>query len=115
MNRGSYGGAQLISENALTEFAQCQYCQEGNRRGLGFDKPLIEYTATASSVAEAASPNSFGHSGYTGTFAWVDPDAELLFIFLSNRVHPTRNNRKLYQLGIRPRIHTVLYEAIKTN
>ena len=115
MNMGSYGGTQLISDYALTEFAQCQYCQEGNRRGLGFDKPLIEYSATASSVAEATSPNSFGHGGYTGTFAWVDPDAELLFIFLSNRVHPTRNNRKLYQLGIRPRIHKALYEAIKTN
>jgi len=115
MNKGSYGGQQFISEYALNEFAQCQYCPKDNRRGLGFDKPLIEYDARASSVAEAASPNSFGHSGYTGTFAWVDPDAELLFIFLSNRVHPTRNNRKLYQLNIRPRIHTVLYEAIKTN
>lgn len=115
MNKGTYGGRQFISEYALNEFAQCQYCPKDNRRGLGFDKPLIEYDARASSVAEAASSNSFGHSGYTGTFAWVDPDAELLFIFLSNRVHPTRNNRKLYQLNIRPRIHTVLYEAIKTN
>lgn len=114
LNGGSYGGKQFITSDAVLEFARCQYCEEDNRRGLGFDKPLIEYDAETSSVAEAASPGSFGHSGYTGTFAWVDPDAELLFIFLSNRVHPTRNNRKLYQLYIRPRIHTVLYEAIKT-
>lgn len=115
MDSGRYGGQQFISADALVEFAHCQYCGEDNRRGLGFDKPLIEYDSTASSVAKAASPESFGHSGYTGTFAWVDPNAELLFVFLSNRVHPTRNNRKLYQLNIRPRIHTVLYEAIKIN
>lgn len=114
MNYGEYGGEQLIPEKAVREFARCQYCDEGNYRGLGFDKPLIEYSKAASSVAEAASPNSFGHSGYTGTFVWVDPDADLLFIFFSNRVYPTRNNRKLYQLNIRPRIHTALYEAIQT-
>lgn len=112
MNGGSYGGEQLIAEDAVREFARCQYCKEDNRRGLGFDKPLIEFDPEASTVAEATSPNSFGHSGYTGTFVWVDPDAELLFIFLSNRVHPTRNNRKLYQLGIRPRIHAAIYEAL---
>lgn len=114
MDGGQYGGQQLISSAAVREFARCQYCEEDNRRGLGFDKPLIEYDPASSSVAEAASTNSFGHSGYTGTFVWVDPDAELLFIFLSNRVHPTRDNRELYLLNIRPRIHTVLYEAIKT-
>lgn len=113
MNGGNYGGEQLISEAALAEFTRCQYCEEGNRRGLGFDKPLIEYDANASSVAKDASPASFGHSGYTGTFTWVDPENDLLFIFFSNRVYPTRDNRKLYQLGIRPRIHQVLYEAVE--
>jgi len=111
-NMGTYGGEQLIAADALQEFSRCQYCGEGNRRGLGFDKPLINYNAVSSSVAKDASASSFGHSGYTGTFAWVDPEKELLFIFLSNRVHPTRNNRKLYQLGIRPRIHQALYDAL---
>ena len=113
MNWGYYGGEQLIAEKALKEFTRCQYCDEGNRRGLGFDKPLIEYNPDQSSVAKDASPASFGHSGYTGTFAWADPEHDLLFIFFSNRVYPTRDNRKLYQLGIRPRIHQVLYDAIK--
>lgn len=112
MNGGRYGGEQLISEAAVAEFTRCQYCEEGNRRGLGFDKPLIEYDPNASSVAKDASPASFGHSGYTGTFTWADPENDLLFIFFSNRVYPTRDNRKLYQLSIRPRIHQVLYDAL---
>lgn len=113
MNGGQYGGQQLIAEKALDEFTRCQYCDEGNRRGLGFDKPLIEYDPDRSSVAKDASPASFGHSGYTGTFTWADPENDLLFIFFSNRVYPTRDNRKIYQLGIRPRIHQVLYDAVK--
>lgn len=112
MNKGTYGGERYIAEKAIEEFIRCQYCEEGNRRGLGFDKPLIEYNENASSVAKDASPTSFGHSGYTGTFVWADPDNNLLYIFFSNRVFPTRNNAKIYQLGIRPRIHQVLYDAM---
>lgn len=112
MNKGTYGGERYIAEKAVEEFIRCQYCEEGNRRGLGFDKPLIEYNEKASSVARDASPASFGHSGYTGTFVWADPEHNLLYIFFSNRVYPTRNNTKLYQLGIRPRIHQVLYDAM---
>ena len=112
MNYGSYGGEQLIAEASVREFAACQYCEEGNHRGLGFDKPLIEYDPARSSVAKAAGPASFGHSGYTGTFAWADPEQGLLFIFLSNRVYPTRDNRRLYERNIRPRIHRVLYQAM---
>ncbi|MCB0550318.1 MAG: serine hydrolase [Phaeodactylibacter sp.] len=113
MNYGAYGGEQYIAEESAKEFMRCQYCEQGNRRALGFDKPLIEYDPKSSSVAEAASPESFGHSGYTGTFTWADPANGLLYIFFSNRVYPTRNNSKIYELNIRPRIHEVLYQAIK--
>lgn len=113
LNYGEYGGERYIAAESVQEFARCQYCSEGNRRGLGFDKPMITYDAASSSVAEAASPDSFGHSGYTGTFVWVDPETELLFIFLSNRVYPTRLNRQLYELSIRPRIHKVIYQALE--
>ncbi|MCB0568252.1 MAG: serine hydrolase [Phaeodactylibacter sp.] len=113
MNYGSYGGEQLIPEAAVREFTRCQYCEEGNRRALGFDKPLIEYEADKSMVAQAASPSSFGHSGYTGTFTWADPENGLLLIFFSNRVYPTRDNNKLSELNIRPRIHAVLYQAMR--
>ncbi|MEZ4888152.1 MAG: serine hydrolase [Chitinophagales bacterium] len=111
LNRGVYDNRRYISEATLKEFTRCQYCEEGNRRGLGFDKPLITYDANLSSTAKAASPDSFGHSGYTGTFVWADPKYDLLYIFLSNRVYPTRNNSVIYNLNIRPRIHEVIYES----
>jgi len=113
LNEGNYGGEQIIAAESLREFTNCQYCEEGNRRGLGFDKPLIKYDRQRSSVAEAASPESFGHSGYTGTFTWVDPKQELIYIFLSNRVYPTRANKGIYQYNIWPRIHAVLYQACR--
>jgi CubicO group peptidase (beta-lactamase class C family) len=112
MNNGRAAGEQLIDSASVAEFTRCQYCEEGNRRGLGFDKPMIEYDSTRSYVAASASPSSFGHSGYTGTFTWADPESGLLLVFLSNRVYPTRENRKLYELNIRPRLHEVLYQAI---
>ena len=110
MNMGTYGGERYISANTMEKFTFCHYCEEGNRRGLAFDKPVLENKENGSTAIDA-SPSSFGHSGYTGTFAWADPEAGILFIFLSNRVHPTRENRKLYELSIRPRMHQVVYDA----
>lgn len=109
LNGGSYGGNQYLQKQTIHEFTRCQYCEKDNRRGLGFDKPLIEYDSIKTSVAKLASPNSYGHSGYTGTLVWADPDNQLLFIFLANRVYPSRTNRKIYQLNIRPRIHDLVY------
>jgi len=113
LNGGIYEGKRYFKESTLAEFTRYQYAEEGNRRGLGFDKPLLVYDEKASSVAEAASPASFGHSGYTGTLVWADPAADLLYIFLSNRVHPSRNRRAIYTLGIRPRVQALLYEALE--
>ncbi len=112
LNKGSYGGEQFITPSTIQEFTQCQFCDEGNRRGLGFDKPLIQYDEKQSYVAKSASKYSYGHSGFTGTFFWLDPAEDLMVIFLSNRVYPTRNNRKLYSLNIRPRLHQAAYDAI---
>ena len=112
LNGGTYNGRRYLSERAVAEFTRYQYPEEGSRRGLGFDKPLLEYDAELSSVAEAASPASFGHSGYTGTFVWADPENDLLYVFLSNRVHPSRDRRAIYDLAIRPRIHALLYSLI---
>lgn len=111
LNRGTYGGERFIEAGSVDEFTRCQYCPEGNRRGLGFDKPLIEYHPQKSSVAKDASPASYGHSGYTGTFTWVDPEHQLIYIFFANRVYPTRENRKIYQLNVRPDIHQVIYDS----
>ena len=113
LNGGEYNGIRFIDSFSIREFTRYQFPENNNRRGLGFDKPLLEYDEQKSSVARDASPQSYGHSGYTGTMVWVDPKEDLIFIFLSNRVYPTRNNRKLYEMNIRPKIHQVIYDAIK--
>lgn len=112
LNGGVYDGQRYFKQSTIEEFTRYQYVEEGNRRGLGFDKPLVAYDPEASSVAQAASPDSFGHTGYTGTMVWADPKHEVLFIFLSNRVHPTRERRGIYTEGIRPRIHQMIYEEL---
>lgn len=113
LNEGTYDGKQYLKPATVKEFTRCQFCETGNKRGMGFDKPLIEYDPVRSSVAEGVSPESYGHSGYTGTLVWADPANDLLFVFLSNRVHPTRNNRKIYSLNIRPRIHNLVYDLLE--
>ncbi|MEJ2004149.1 MAG: serine hydrolase, partial [Cyclobacteriaceae bacterium] len=112
LNGGTYHYRRFLSEEVIHEFTRCQFCDTGNRRGLGFDKPLVEYDSIRSSVARDASPASFGHTGYTGTLVWADPANDLLFVFLSNRVYPTRNNSKIYRLNVRPRIHNLVYELL---
>ena len=114
LNGGEYGGERLIEQAAVEAFTRCQYCEEGNRRGLGFDKPLLQYDPEESYVAASASPASFGHSGYTGTFFWADPEHDLLVVFFSNRVYPDRSSVGLYDLNIRPRIQQVVYDAMST-
>ncbi|MEO9965546.1 MAG: serine hydrolase [Reichenbachiella sp.] len=113
IDSGSYGGKSYLRPETILEFTRCQYCALDNRRGMGFDKPLIKYDSIKTSVAKLASPESFGHSGYTGTLVWADPDNKLIFVFLANRVYPTRTNRKIYELNIRPRIHDLVYNLIK--
>jgi len=115
LNDGVYDGKRYLQPETIEEFTRVQFPENDNRRGLGFDKPLLEYDADASSVARDASPRSYGHSGYTGTLVWADPDNDLLFIFLSNRVYPTRANRKIYSMGVRPAIHNAVYELLKIN
>ncbi len=112
LNGGVFQGKRYLKAATIELFSSYQYPSNDSRRGLGFDKPLLEYDAKVSSVARAASVYSFGHSGYTGTFVWVDPKYELLYIFLSNRVYPSREHRAIYELNVRPQIHTWLYDLI---
>ncbi|MEL6924910.1 MAG: serine hydrolase domain-containing protein, partial [Bacteroidota bacterium] len=112
LNKGTYGGERYIAASSVELFTSCAFCETGNHRGLGFDKPRLEFDESQLSISSVSSPSSFGHSGYTGTFVWADPEQELLFIFFSNRVHPTRNNRKLYSMNIRPQLLKVIYDAI---
>jgi len=112
---GEYGGVRVLSQEVLKEYTRVQYPENENRRGLGFDKPMLPNdTIPAEEIypCPSASPSSYGHSGFTGTFVWVDPDAELTYVFLSNRVYPTRNNSKLSDLSIRGHILQAAYDAI---
>lgn len=111
LQKGEYGGERFIKSSSVDEFTKCQFCQEDNRRGLGFDKPMIDWQVNGN-TAEAASPESFGHSGYTGTFVWADPKNDLLYIFLTNRTYPSSKNIKLYELNTRTRIQEAIYEAL---
>lgn len=113
LNMGTYGGKRFISEETVREFSRSQFPENDNRRGLGFDKPELGPRGEDSNTAAGASPASFGHSGFTGTFAWVDPEHGLLYIFLSNRVNPSRNNTRLYQLNTRTNIQQAIYDALE--
>ncbi len=112
MNMGSYGGKDIIDKGIVKDFTSYQYPDNDNRRGLGFDKPALTYVPNGN-TAKDASEQSFGHTGYTGTRAWADPKYELVYIFLSNRVHPSRTNTRLYKLNTRTDIEHIIYQAIK--
>ena len=88
---GNYGGEQLISKDVMREYTRVQFPENRNRRGLGFDKPLLgnsELKQQDTYPTRGASPESFGHSGYTGTFVWVDPVYEISYIFLMQQGLP---------------------------
>jgi CubicO group peptidase (beta-lactamase class C family) len=118
VQKGTYNGKRYFKESTINEFIRIQYPENNNRRGLGFDKPLIGNDTL--SLKEAypspkASPESFGHSGFTGTFVWADPVNKMVFIFLSNRVYPTREHRNIYNLNVRPALQQVFYKALESN
>jgi len=108
---GEYGGTAYLKWNTVHQFTKRQFPLNDNRRGIGFDKPEPE-DKDLGPTCESASDNSFGHSGFTGTYVWADPDYELVYIFLSNRVNPDANNKKLIKMNIRTEIQQVIYDAI---
>ena len=107
MDGGMFGGKRYIESSTLGVFNTRHFA--GNRRGLGFDKPT--FTPGHGSSCGAASANSFGHTGFTGTMCWADPDHDLVYVFLSNRVHPDAENKKLQELNIRTEIQAEIYKA----
>lgn len=111
LQNGWYNGHTYIDSTTLAEFTGCQFCEEGNRRALGFDRPIEPYLENGN-TARSASTESFGHSGFTGTFTWADPKYNLIYIFLSNRVYPTRENVLLFTLNTRTKIQQVIYNAL---
>lgn len=109
-NGGIYANHQIFDSLMIKEFIRCQYCAEGNRRGIGFDKPQLSGQGP---TCGCLSFESFGHTGFTGTLAWADPEEKIVYIFLSNRVHPDATNEKLLRGAYRTRIQQVIYDALK--
>lgn len=111
INKGLYRGQQMITQEIIDDYTSVQFPENDNRRGLTFDKPPLD-VSEARYISKHASPNSFGHSGFTGTLMWIDPDSNLILVFLSNRVHPYRSHRKLYESDFRPKLHDLCYEYV---
>jgi beta-N-acetylhexosaminidase len=110
LQNGEYGGSRFFTSETVRSFTAAPNSNNGNRRGIGFDKP--EMRSARSPAARSASAESYGHSGFTGTIAWVDPAEDLVYIFLSNRVHPDQFNNKLTELNVRTRIQQLIYDSI---
>jgi beta-glucosidase-like glycosyl hydrolase/CubicO group peptidase (beta-lactamase class C family) len=111
LNGGVFNGRRYLKAETVKLFTA--YNSDVSRRGFGFDKPEKDNTLRKDPYPSLlASPMTFGHTGFTGTCVWVDPSYDLVYIFLSNRVYPTRDNNKLSQLSIRGKIQDAIYKAI---
>lgn len=110
LNDGAYGGERFVSERTCKLFTQTT--SSISRRGLGFDKPEPR-TNKANPCSPSTPVGTYGHTGFTGTCFWVDPDNNLVYIFLSNRITPKRTHKELMSLSIRPRIQEAIYAAMR--
>jgi len=110
LNGGKYGDVELLDKNTIEAFTKRQSNQ--SRRGWGWDKPEPE-RGKGGSAGVLAPKSTFGHTGFTGTCVWADPENELIYVFLSNRVHPDANNNTLLKDEIRTRIHDIIYQAMR--
>lgn len=113
LNGGTYKGKRYLKKETIEMFNQRHFAMQGCRSGLGFDKPLMH--STGGSCCDEASQNSYGHTGFTGTMVWADPDCGLIYVFLSNRVYPNATPNKLAQMNIRTQIQSELYKSLKGN
>ena len=117
LNRGTYNGKRYFKSKTIREWTSCQYPQNENYRALGFDRRRFNDTSILIDrkiyYAQSVSERSYGHSGFTGTMVWVDPEEDLIFIFLSNRVHLSRNSTVFYDTNPRAKCHEAVYESIR--
>ncbi len=111
LNDGVYNGKRYLQKNTISVFNTRYFKDKNIRRALGFDKPFI--SSPSSHCSKYASQNSFGHSGFTGTYFWIDPENSTIFIFLSNRVYPSTTPNRLANMNIRTDIHDLIYKAIE--
>lgn len=111
LNGGELDGERYLKEKTVKTFTSRHFERQGNRRALGFDKQLFTPSKNGQVCCEA-SQNSYGHTGFTGTMLWVDPDEDLIYVFLSNRVHPSASPNKLAQMNVRTDLQSCIYKDI---
>ncbi len=109
LQKGFYGGKRYFKNETVDKFNKCYYCHANNRRGIGFDKPQL---GEEGPTCGCLSMTSFGHSGFTGTYAWADPEEEIVYVFLANRTYPEAGKNLLLRENIRTEIQRLIYEAI---
>ena len=110
LNGGTYGGVRMLKASTVETFTTQK--SPNSHRGLGFDKPVVG-DPEASNTCPEATPETYGHTGFTGTCFWVDPKNDMFYIFLSNRVSPTRNNPNFGRISARSHINSLIYKAIR--
>ncbi|MEJ0106643.1 MAG: glycoside hydrolase family 3 N-terminal domain-containing protein [Bacteroidota bacterium] len=111
LNGGEFNGTHYLNPETIKYFSE--YHSDISRRGYGFDKPEKDNATRKDPYpCKSASLQTFGHTGFTGTCVWVDPESKIVFVFLSNRVYPTRNNSLLSDMSIRPKILEAIYQAV---
>tara|TARA_R110002050_G_scaffold24083_3_gene64310 strand:+ start:78925 stop:81843 length:2919 start_codon:yes stop_codon:yes gene_type:complete len=110
LQKGFYGGKQYFKSETIDKFNTCYFCENNNRRGVGFDKPQL---SDEGPTCGCVSMTSFGHSGFTGTYAWADPEADIVYVFLANRTYPNAGKNLLLKENIRTEIQRLIYEAIE--
>lgn len=109
LQEGYYGGVQFFDSRTVQKFNKCYFCDKKVRRGVGFDKPQLENSGP---TCGCVSRKSFGHSGFTGTYTWADPEEEIVYVFLSNRTYPSASNTLLVKSALRTRIQQAIYDSI---
>jgi len=110
LQKGFYGGKRYFKSETLDKFNTCYYCESNNRRGIGFDKPQL---GESGPTCGCVSMTSFGHSGFTGTYAWADPEQEIVYVFMANRTYPSsKGPNTLLRQDIRTNIQAAIYDAI---
>jgi beta-N-acetylhexosaminidase len=110
LQKGFYGGRRYLKSETIDKFNTRYFQDEKVRRGLGFDKPQLNPRVKA--TCGCVSDESFGHSGFTGTYTWADPKSEIVYVFLSNRVYPNMKNRGLIRSNMRTKIQQTIQDAI---
>ncbi|MBT3611344.1 MAG: serine hydrolase [Flavobacteriales bacterium] len=111
LQNGEYADERYLSQEVVMEFTKCQFPKNENRRGAGFDKAVLA-NQKGGPASENASQEGFGHSGFTGTLIWADPKTQIVYVFLSNRIHPDATNKKLLSMNVRTNIMEVIFKSI---